>query len=86
MKESLTFAELVAKYNREPDLIVDTDLEAVGESRLDDDIALRYAIYFNQKALGGCIVYGQYQEADEWVVNPNLRYVVKHLSEQVLEA
>ncbi|MCZ4311045.1 hypothetical protein AB6D66_00580 [Vibrio pomeroyi] len=85
MKGSLKFAEIVAKYEREPDLIVDTDLEAVGDNRLDDDIALRYAIFFHKKALGGCIVYGQYQEADEWVVNPNLRYVVKHLSEQVLE-
>lgn len=86
MRESLTFVELVAKYDREPDLIVDTDLKAVGDHRLDDDIALRYAIYFHKKALGGCIVYGQYHETDEWVVNPNLRYVVKHLSEQVLEA
>lgn len=86
MKETFTLEELKEKYSKEPDLMVVTDSEFLEQSRLDDDVADMYAIFFHEKALGGCIVYGKYGYDDEtWSVNPHLRYLVKHLTELIIK-
>ncbi|MEI8659381.1 hypothetical protein [Vibrio sp. Hal054] len=81
MKESFTLKELIEKYGKEPDLMITTDADALERSSVTDDIADMYAIFFHEKATGGCIVYGKYGYADKtWSIDPHLRYVVHHLA------
>ena len=45
--------------------------------RMCDDVCLEFAIYLDEEAAGGCLVYGLTRRG--WVINPNLRFPLAEL-------
>lgn len=77
--ERISFAQILEKFGREPDFRFSATQEELDYDRENcGDMALEYVSYYRDQALGGCIAYGRYGD-DEWVINPNSRYIIKKL-------
>lgn len=86
MSERLTLQDIKDKHGKEPDLMLVSDIETLESSKAGDNVADMYAIFYCKVALGGCIVYGKFGEADRsWLANPNLSHVVNRLTDLVIK-
>lgn len=79
---NLTIEEILKEEGKSPDYRLDSgDYNPIKT----DDVADEYLIFFNDEALGGCILYASYDKGRTWSVNPNLRFPVYFLLKKILK-
>ncbi|MCY9874559.1 hypothetical protein [Vibrio barjaei] len=86
MAKQFSVEYLIGKHGMGPDLIVECDPEFKEDDMLDCDFASSYAVFMDDGALGGSMVYGQYESSSNaWVRCSNLRHLVTRLAMRVIE-
>lgn len=72
-------SELIERHGMEPNYVYETDESDV--VRMYEDTAEVYAVFFNDRYDGGCVVYGRYNGV--WTFSSSSRPLIKHLIESI---